>query len=279
MIIDIHTHTFPDKIAADALAAMQSKCRIHAFTDATMNGLLRSTRNSGIDLSVVQPVATNPNKVSSINDLSITLSKQENLLYFGCIHPDMPDWEAEMNRIAAAGIKGIKIHPFFQDTNIVDIRYLRILEKAGQLGLIVLTHAGDDIGFPGQVRCSPSMILSALQQVGPVQMILAHMGGWRNWREVLSLLVDTSVYLDTAFSLGKITPLHDGDYQPHQLPLLDDQSFCEIVRAFGAHRILFGTDSPWADQAKTLDHFCSLPLSEGEKQAILGENARKLLQI
>lgn len=279
MIIDIHTHTFPDKIAAAALAKMQENCHSQAFTDGTVGGLKTSMKTGGIDLSVVLPVATNPLKVSSINDLSIQLTQKEDLLYFGCIHPDTPDWHAELGRIAAAGLKGIKIHPFFQNTDIDDIRYLRILERAGELGLIVLMHAGDDIGFPGQVRCNPAMTKNALDQVGPVQMILAHMGGWRNWDQVLSLLADTEVYLDTAFSLGRIAPLDDGYYKEEELPMLDDQTFCEMVRTFGAHRILFGTDSPWTDQKECLEHFCALPLTEGEKKAILGENAQKLLKL
>ena len=50
------------------------------------------------------------------------------------------------------------------------------------------------------------MVRSALDQVGPMTLILAHMGGWRNWDQVEELLPDTSVYLDTSYSLGDLAP-------------------------------------------------------------------------
>ena len=52
-----------------------------------------------------------------------------------------------------------------------------------------------------------------------------------------------------------------------------------LVRTFGAKRILFGTDSPWADPQAELQHIRALPLSEEERAAILGGNAQRLLRI
>lgn len=276
MVIDFHTHTFPERIAAAAIRKMQGDCHSAAFTEGTAGALASSMADAGIDLSVVLPVATNPAKVSSINDASAANSRQE-LLYFGCIHPDQPDWHAELGRIAGLGLKGIKLHPVYQGADIDDKRYLRILDRAGELGLVVVTHAGDDIGFPGVVRCSPEMVRRAVAQVGEVTLVLAHMGGWKNWDRVADILADTKVYLDTSFSLGSITPI-DGHYAPEQLPLLDAEGFCALVRSFGAERILFGTDSPWSSQRSSLDAIRALPLSDGEKAAILGGSAQKLLK-
>ena len=231
----------------------------------------------GLDCAVVLPVATNPAKVQSMNDLSLRLSGHDGLLYFGCIHPDQPDWRQELDRIAAAGLRGIKLHPVYQGVDFDDVRYLRILERAGELGLIIVTHAGDDIGFPGVVRCSPAMIARACRQVGRVPLVLAHMGGWKNWDEVMELLPDTGVYLDTAFSLGCITPLTPDAYTPQELQLLDAAVFCNMVRRFGSKRVLFGTDSPWTDQAASVAQIEALPLTRAEKDEILGGNAQRLL--
>ncbi len=278
MIIDFHTHTFPARIAAAAIQKMQSDCHSAAFTAGTTEALQRSMAAAGIDWSIVLPVATNPAKVSAINDVSAGLSGRDGLFCFGCIHPEQPDWKAELHRIAGLGLKGIKLHPVYQGVDFDDARYLRILECAGSLGLIVVTHAGDDIGFPGVVRCSPEMVRSALRQVGDVKLVLAHMGGWRNWDRVVDALADTSVYLDTAFSLGAITPIDD-HYQPQELPLLSGEGFCDLVHAFGAERVLFGTDSPWSSQAQSLADIQALPLTATEKAAILGGNAQKLLHL
>lgn len=278
MIFDFHTHTFPDRIAAAALVKLQSACHTAVFSDGTAGGLRSSMARSGVDWSVVLPVATNPLKVSSMNDSSIRLNGADGMLHFGCMHPDCENWHEELGRIAQAGLKGIKIHPVYQGVDIDDPRFLRILERAGELGLIVVMHAGDDIGFPGVVRCCPKMTLRAIKQAGDVPLVLAHMGGWRNWKEVCELLGDTSVLLDTAFSLGRITPLDDC-YPDAEQQLLSQEEFCRMVRLFGSDRILFATDSPWTDQLDSLNAIRALPLSDEEKQRILGGNAQKLLQI
>ncbi len=279
MIIDFHTHTFPDSIAASTLQKLQAMGHIQAFCDGTVAGLRSSMQAAGIRHSVVLPVATNPQKVARINDLSIQMTGQAGLTYFGCIHPDTEDWHDELGRIAAAGLKGIKLHPVYQGVDINDIRYLRILDRAGSLGLIVLMHAGDDIGFPNVVRCSPEMTADALRQVGNITLVAAHMGGWRNWDRVAPLAEFPHVFIDTAFSLGTITPLEEGYYTPEQLRLLDAQTFCQLVNLFGAHRVLFGTDTPWDLQSAALARIRALPLPQDEKNAILGKNAQKLLQL
>jgi len=276
MIIDFHTHTFPDKIASLAVTKLSAEGHIPYYSDGTVAGLKNSMQKAGIDYSVVLPVATNPLKLNSMNNVSIELNGKNGLIYFGAVHPDAPDWKEELSRIATNGIKGIKIHPVYQDVDINDIRYLRILNFATELGLIVLMHAGDDIGFPGVVRCSPKMTADALKQVGDLKIVLAHMGGWKNWKEVAENLADTSAMLDTSFSLGRIKPL-DNEFSEEFLNLLNEDSFLQLVNAFGSNRILFGTDSPWTDQNESLKAIEKLPLSQSDLQNILYKNAEKLL--
>lgn len=278
MIIDLHTHTFPDKIAAATVEKLAQAAHIHPFTDGSLAGLAASTRRAGIDYSVVLPVATNTRQVVKVNDISIRLNQSGGpILSFGCMHPDFPDWKTELSRIAGEGIRGIKIHPAYQQVRMDDPRYLRIMDRCGELGLAVLAHAGLDVGLPEDDNCSPSASLSAIRQVGPVKLILAHMGGWRNWDEVEELLVDTPVYLDTSFSLGSMRNYKDNYYSPEQLRMLGEEQFVRMVRAFGARRIFFGTDSPWGGQEEDLALFRALPLTDEEKAAILGGNAAKLL--
>ena len=280
MIVDIHTHTFPDKIAGRTIEKLQGVSHSAAFSDGTAAGLRASMARAGVDRSVVLPVATHPGQVERVNDASARMNEtteETGILSLGCIHPDFANWREELERVAALGLRGVKLHPVYQGVDLDDVRYLRILERCGELGLVVITHAGWDIGFPGQVNCSPQMVLRAVKQVGPVKLVLAHMGGWRCWDEVEELLWDTGVYLDTAFSLGSITPLDDGYYTPEDLPLLDEGGFMALVRKFGPRRVLFGTDSPWDDQAQAIARIRALPLTPEEREAILGGNAVKLL--
>ncbi len=235
---------------------------------------------AGVDCSLVLPVATAPKQVVHVNDCSAQINErfpETGIFSFGCIHPDFSDYRAELARVAELGLKGIKLHPVYQGVDFDDIRTLRILDRAAELGLIVLSHSGLDVGFPGVVHVTPQMVRSALDQVGPMTLILAHMGGWRNWDQVEELLPDTSVYLDTSYSLGDLAPLDDGFYRPEDLPMMPQEQFLRMVRTFGPHRILFGTDSPWQSQTDAVAAIRALPLSQEEQDGILGGNAQKLL--
>ena len=276
VITDFHTHTFPDAIAQRAIAGMQANSHAAAFSSGTLEGLLASMDAAGIGRSVVLPVATNPLKISSMNDKLLSQEKSQRVVNFGAMHPQAENWKQELNRLAAAGVPGIKLHPQYQNTDITDIRYLRILDHAAGLGLLTVTHAGDEIAYPGVVRCSPEMVRSVCDQLGNIPLVLAHMGGWKNWQRVAENLAHTSCYLDTAISLGSIVPIDD-HYAPADLPLLSGDDFVSLVRAFGSHRILFGTDSPWADQAEEIRKLTSLPLTQAELENILSCNAARLL--
>ena len=283
MIIDIHTHVFPDRIAAAAIDKLRAASRTRAFSDGTLSALQSSMRGAEIDCSVVLPVATNPRQVPKINDASIAMNEraeQTGILSFGCMHPDFAGVEAELARRSRAGIRGIKLHPLYQGADLDDPRFLRILSKAGELGLLVLLHAGFDVGVPGVDHASPRMILRAVQAVGPVTLILAHMGGWRCWEEAEDLLPGLGLYIDTSFSLGNMTPGGDEYYKTEEdLRRLDDKQFLRLIRAFGTDHVLFGTDSPWEDQAAEVRRIQALPLTDDEKSAILGGNAARLLAL
>lgn len=279
MIIDFHSHTFPEKIAAHALAHMQSLSHTKVYTDGTEYGLTASETEAKVDLSVVLPVVTNPAKAAHINDVSIAHGCKDGLLYFGGIHPDSPNWYEELGRIAQAGVKGIKLHPLYQGVDIDDIRNVRILGRCGELGLIVVIHAGDDPAFPGQVRCSPEMTRKALKQVEGLTFVAAHMGGLWNWDRVAGELGDMGIYVDTSNALGAMEDNGDRFYAEKQLQLMNPEAFCSLVRTLGSERVLYGSDSPWDRQTDSIRRIKGLPLTEAEKDNIFFRNACKLLNV
>ena len=281
MIIDAHTHIFPEKIAAAAVAKLAEAAHIRAWTEATEESLLASEKKAGIDLGIVLPVATAPGQVIKVNDRSARLNekyRQQGIFSLGCIHPDFEGWHEELGRIRELGLRGIKLHPVYQQTDIDDIRFLRIIDRAASLGLVVVTHAGIDIGMEG-IHCSPAMCRHVAEEIGPFKFVLAHMGGWRNWDEVPQLLADTGVYLDTAFSAPTFDRADDGFWSQEETKMLSAEEMVKMIRIFGAERILFGTDSPWSDQAQALSFIRNLPLTDEEKKAVLGENAARLFSL
>ncbi|MBQ9081713.1 MAG: amidohydrolase family protein, partial [Clostridia bacterium] len=195
----------------------------------------------------------------------------------GGMHPDTPDYKSEIKRIADLGLKGIKLHPAYQQVHLDDIRYKRIIAYADELGLIVSVHGGVDICIPGDWS-TPERARRVLDEVKPKKMIIAHMGGWQLWEDTKKFLCGQDVFLDTAFSYGNIEYRNSVPLSLRQKQLTEEK-FMEIVRLHGADKILFGTDSPWDDLAEKLDLIQSLPLTSEEKIKILGKNGEKLLQL
>ena len=102
MIIDIHTHTFPDAIAYKTIASMEEDIvrgqgiHVKSARIPTVKGLEDSTRKADIDLSVVCPVATNIRQPEKINRLSVELNEKREetrLFNFGAIHPDCENYK------------------------------------------------------------------------------------------------------------------------------------------------------------------------------------------
>lgn len=280
-IIDIHTHTFPDRIAQRAVSSLKSASHTVPFSDGTNEGLLKTMKEAGITLSVILPVATSPRQVESINRHAAetnSLYEGRGLFSLGAMHPLYEDWYDELSRIKDRGLKGFKIHPVYQDVDIDSPVFMRILKRAADLDLIVITHAGMDIGFPGVVRCSPKMCRHVIEETGRFRFVLAHMGGWKNWDEVPDMFRDTGVYADTSFSSESYHRLDDY-WSEEDAKMLDQDGFMRIINALGADHILFGTDSPWSKQTETVSFISKLPLSENDKRMIFSGNARKLLTV
>lgn len=281
MIIDFHTHTFPDHMAQATVDHLSGLCHCLPFTDGTAAGLRTSMARAGVDLSVCLPVATNPRQVDKLNRLAAQQNehwRETGIFSLGCIHPLCPDPRPLLQEVSRLGLRGVKIHPAYQEVYIDDPRFLKILALAGELGLFVVTHAGVDLGLPSPVYCHVERIARALELVGPVPMVLAHMGGWRQWDQVVPLFRDLPhVSIDTAFALGDITPLPGRLTGQGEREMLAPQAVMDMIAQLGAGRVLMGSDSPWDGQGKTVDFLRALPLAPTSLDAVLGGNAMALL--
>lgn len=268
MLIDFHTHVFPEKIAARAIESLkagmmeQHGCEWPTYSDGTVGGLLRSMDEEGVDISVMMPIATKPHQAASINRFAAEHA-YERLIAFGTVHPMQEDWEKTLEDLAAEGRKGIKLHPEFQNFYIDSPESVRILKKCGELGLMVTFHAGEDIGYPPPVHATPEHILRAADAAQDTKLIAAHMGGWNMWEDAAKLLKDTHLMFDTAYVQIR----------------MDSMEFRDITREFGAERVLFASDSPWArPTSDMLSFICEAGLTNSELELITYKNALSLLK-
>ena len=264
MIIDFHTHAFPDAVAPRAIASLEKTSGNKSVTDGTVKGLLKSMDESGVDMSVVLPVVTKPSQFQSITAFSEQINEKysDRLVAFGGIHPDCEDYLDELEKIKAAGLKGIKLHPDYQGAMIDDDKYMNIIDYANQLGLIILPHSGHDMSFPGQEpHCSPKRVRRVIDELKPEKFVLAHMGGWQLWNEAFDYLAGTDVYLDTAYTFGGIC----------------QDKLWEFLKRHDKQKILFATDSPWTEVSRGIEAVGRLPVETSVKEDILANNAKRLL--
>jgi len=262
MIIDIHTHCFPDNLAPRAVPLLAEKGGISPFTDGTVACLKNSMKKAGIDFSVLQPIATKPEQTTGINRWAVSM-QNGSIIAFGTLHPDYPDWKREIKWLWEAGIKGVKFHPDYQDFYVDDKKVFPIYEALAEAGMIMLFHAGKDIGYPPPYHCPPCRLRKVLDAFPGSIIIAAHMGGYENTYQVEKYLVGQDVYFDTSYSFD----------------ILGNGGMEKLIKQHGADRILFGTDSPWKDQEREVDNIRSLNLTEDEMEKILGGNAVRILKL
>lgn len=262
MIIDFHTHCFPDKIAEKAMQTLCLRSGItRPFHNGTVDSLLALQKSEGVDYSVVLNIATNPRQQKNVNDFAIFLKEIDGIIPFGSVHPDSPDALEELERLCANGIKGVKLHPDYQGFFVDEKKMLPIYEKISSLGLITLFHCGYDIGYPEPVHCTAEALASVLPVFSGAPVVAAHFGGIWSLPETRKHLAGKSVYLDTAYCYGSITP----------------RFAKEVIDIHGADKILFASDAPWNSPSQDIELVKCFGLSEEEEKAVLGENARKLL--
>ena len=262
-IIDSHCHIYPEKIADKAVAGTDTFYGTVAACKGTPEDLVVQDQASGIDHSIVQSVATTPKQVRSINEFIARSVKESNgrLTGLGTRHPDSEDLRADVEHLVELGLIGIKLHPDIQRFKIDDYRCLKIYELCEEFHLPILMHTGDK----RYDYSNPNRLLPILQIYTGLTIIGAHFGGWSIWEEASKVLCDVeNLYVDCSSTM------------PFGLPLGKTE---ELIRRYGAERVLFGTDYPMWSPKKELENFFSLNLTDKERRLILSENAQKLFKL
>lgn len=261
-IIDFHTHAFPDELAQRAMDALHESSEVRACLDGRLSSLLSSMDNAGIARSVICCIATNPGQFDSILNWCRKVSSAR-IVPFASIHPDDDDIDEKIERIVQAGIKGVKLHPYYQDYIADEDRAMRLYGRLCEAGLIVVTHAGFDFAFARDDRSSPVRMLNITEKFSELKLVISHLGGWQQWDEVEELIIGRNVYLEISFSLQYLTA---------------DQAR-RMIMAHPAQYILFGTDSPWDDQSQAVSRLQNLNLPSERLELILHKNADHFLRI
>ena len=263
-IIDVHAHAYPDALAHKA---MDGLCKVNSGTvpaaDGTIAGLIHAMDRGGIAACCMLPIATRPKQAASILKWVSGLLEQytSRIIPFGSVHPFSDNFEKELEGFKKAGIKGIKLHPMYQDFAADDRRAFPVYEALQAMGFIVLFHAGYDIAYPESRNASADKFVVIMDNFPKMKIIAAHMGGWKKYREVRDILCGRKIWMDTSFINEIPSPLRKEIFSSHDM-----------------EKFLFGTDCPWAYPENLSALIESFPeLSENDKEKIFHINAEKLL--
>lgn len=260
MIIDFHTHAFPDAVAAKAIPTLEKVGNITAQTLGTVDALLTSMDSAGIEKSVICSIATRPEQFTAILKWSHTV-KSSRIIPLPSIHPNDPDCVQHVYRVKEEGFAGIKMHPYYQNYSLADEQLSPFYAAVSESGLLLVAHCGFDIGFP-RTRCAdPAQILQLLTNFPKLRFVATHFGGWKLWDEVEEMLIGKEIFMEISFALK---------YLPRE-------QISRMLKRHPREYLLFGSDSPWDDQSACLQALRDLSLDEELFTEITGKNAQALL--
>ncbi len=263
MVIDFHTHCFPERIAKGAIESLSNASGgLLPYTDGTLEGLRSLLHGQGVDMFVVNNIATNERQMRKVNDFAISINGGD-VVSFGSVFPDAPDALEELDRIAEAGLKGVKFHPDYQGFFVDDEKMKPIYKKVASLGLIATFHAGLDLAYKEPFKNTPERMRKALSWFDGAPVVNAHWGSAAMAEEVIKNLCGLPIYFDVSFGYSTIT-------KPNALT---------IIEKHGIEKMLFGTDCPWHTPELENRIIGQLGLSDSEKDALYGGNAAKLLNL
>ncbi len=259
-VIDIHTHAFPDQIAHIAIPVLEREGQIKAYLNGTVADLLNSMDRSGVERSVVCSIATRPEQFQPILDWS-KMIRSDRIIPFPSLHPEDSTLLDHLQQLYDEGFKGVKMHPYYQSYFLDDYNLFALYERMSELGMILVIHAGYDIAYPRIRRADPQRILDICSQFPELKLIATHLGGWDEWEDVRALLTGQPIYMEISFALD----------------FLDQIRLRDILLNHPPEYLLFGTDSPWSDQATTLKMLSKLGLPDNIFRRIVSDNPHRLL--
>lgn len=207
-------------------------------------------------------------KIRAGNDRVIALAaKHPDVLPIATVHPyDGDAAMAELARVAAAGVKVLKIHAHTQGFDVSDPRVEALARRAGELGLTVLMDNANIL--PGDIE----KLFNLVVRVPKTTFILAHIGGlnFRFWNILaLARTADGFGFENLYFDLSA-TVLVVADS-----PV--EEEFLWTLRNVGLDHVLLGSDYPQIGLGVTANALDRLDLSDEEKAKIRSGNAMKLL--
>jgi predicted TIM-barrel fold metal-dependent hydrolase len=277
VIIDCHTHIFPDEIRRDREAFCKKDegfSAIYQNSKARMAGvedLIASMDESGVDRSVICGFPWSLTKICSLHNeyLMESASRYPNrLIVFVSLLFSNPDWSGkELDRRMKEGAKGVGEVAFYRhEMTSRDIASMKpVLTRMEKQKIPLFLHTNERIGhsYPGKGMTPLERFYELILFFPKLPILLAHWGGGLPFYELMPEVAKamTHVYYDTAAS-----------------PFIYSRKIYAIAREMvGAEKILFGTDFPLIRPQRYFQELEESGLSGEDRKKILGLNFLRLI--
>lgn len=279
VIIDCHTHIFPDEMRRNREALCQRDrgfSLIYRDPKSRMIGaeeLIASMDEAGVSKSVICGFPWKEPELCSLHNHYLFESASrypDRLIVFILLLFSDPEWSAkELERGIRNGAKGVGELAFYdREMTLRDIETMApILRELEEKKIPLLLHTNEHLGdaYPGK-GTTPLKIFYQLALTFPsLPTLLAHWGGGLPFYELMPEVVEAmkNVYYDTAAS-----------------PFLYSKKIYGVVKEIvGVEKIIFGSDFPLIGPRRYFQEMEESGLSDEDLKKILGLNLARLLNL
>jgi predicted TIM-barrel fold metal-dependent hydrolase len=249
MVIDAHSHASPiiGKVEKYLEQLEQSGIQQGVIGPGAMLDVRRMS-------DYLTGKATPDNKPPGNDYVEQSFQAHSQLHGLACVDPREPQAVQKLEQYLKRGFRGLKLAPLVHALSFDSGAVADLVVLCGELRLPVYAHVvprpgTDTAGFARLARRFPH-----------TNFVLEHMGhGPADQEATASAAELDNVFLET--SLGTYLHIH------------------ESVKKAGAHKVLFGSEFPLSHPAVELKKILLLPISEPERERILGKNIRELLRL
>ncbi len=279
MIIDVHTHIFPDEIRFNREKFFKGEPEFKSIYEnsnakmVTAEELIAVMDENQVDKAVVFGFPWNTVEFASLNNdyiIDVVKKYPDRLIGFSCINPLIFNAEKEVERCLANGLKGVgEIAFYLNDIDEAVIKGLKgVMNLCRESNAVFMLHTNEPVGheYPGKADMKLKGIYNFIKSYQSNKIILAHMGGGIFFYKIMKKEVDSvlsNVYYDTA-----------------AVPFLYKKEFYNLAKAFNIEdKILFGSDYPLISPARYFKEMEQAVEDKSFLNKIKGGNAQLLFEI
>ena len=239
MRTDIHTHVFHPAVADKAVARLAAMGFPTPGT-GVVDDLLARAERAGLSRVVCHIAALSGSQVRPANNFAASLTRREKarasepeIVPFGGVHPDCETWPEELDRLERAGVKGLKLHPNFQNLAFDDPRLFPVMEAVGKR-FIVMCHVGCEKPLETN-PASPYKLAKLVSLFPEARIVAAHLGGYLDGAVSLDALAGKDIWLDTSNTART-----------------GEAAARAVIARHPFERLLFGSDYPLFDPGEDI---------------------------